>query len=65
MYTTREIAELLGTETWRVQRIYETGEVAEPPRFAGRRAIPKSHIPQIVDALRERGWLPTCEDSPA
>jgi hypothetical protein len=44
---------------------YKTGEVAEPPRFAGRRAIPKSHIPQIVDALRERGWLPTCEDSPA
>ena len=57
-YTTRELAELLGTETWRVRRLYESGTLPEPPRFARSRAIPREHIPAIVDALRDRGWLP-------
>ena len=30
----------------------------EPERFAGKRAIPKSRIPEIAAALRVRGWLP-------
>ena len=64
-YTTSQIGTLLGVETWRVARLYETGAISEPPRFAGRRAIPKNQIPQIVDALRERGWLPICENTPA
>jgi hypothetical protein len=55
--TTRELADLLGTETWRIRRLYEDGTLPEPDRFAGRRAIPGKTIPIIVDALRQRGWL--------
>lgn len=57
-YSTRELADILGTETWRVRRLYEDGTLPEPPRFAGRRAIPRESIPEIVDKLRQRGWLP-------
>ena len=63
--TTREVAELLGVETWRVRRLYEAGRLPEPPRFAGHRAIPRETIPAIVDALRARGWLPGPEASAA
>lgn len=58
-YTTREIADLLGTKTWRVRRLFESGRLPEPGRFAGKRAIPGELIPSIVDALRERNWLPS------
>jgi hypothetical protein len=56
--STREVAEFLGTQTWRVRRLFEDGTLAEPARFAGKRAIPADLIPAIVDALRDRGWLP-------
>ena len=57
VFSTREVAEILGTETWRVRRLFEDGTLAEPGRFAGKRTIPGSMIPAIVDALRTRGWL--------
>jgi len=57
-FTTRQVAEFMGVETWRIQRLYELGCVPEPPRFAGKRAIPSSHVPLIIAALRDRGWLP-------
>ena len=60
VFSTREIAELLGlprSETWRVRRLFEDGSLPEPGRFAGKRAIPGLMIPDIVDALRARGWL--------
>ena len=60
-FTTREIAELLETHEWRVRRLFEDGTLAEPSRFAGKRAIPRSLLPQIVDAMRSRGWLPKRE----
>ena len=60
-YTTAEMARLLGTETWRVRRLYEDGTLPDPPRFGRARAIPRESIPAIVDALRLRGWLPTQE----
>jgi len=59
LLTTREVADVLGTETWRVQRLFEEGHLPEPPRFAGRRVITPDLIPSIVDAMRARGWLPT------
>ncbi len=59
--TTREIAEFVGVETWRVQRLFTTGRLPEVRKFAGRRAIPRSMIPAIVSALQDRGWLPTEE----
>jgi len=57
LFTTREVAELLGTLEWRVRRLFEDGSLPEPDKFGGKRAIPGSLIPQIVDLLRERNWL--------
>ena len=58
IFTTREVADLLGTETWRVRRLFEDGTLADPGRFAGKRAIPRELIPRILDCLRARGWAP-------
>lgn len=57
VFTTRQIADLLGVQEWRVRRLYEVGRLPEPARFGGKRSIPKHAIPSIVDALRERKWL--------
>lgn len=56
-FTTRELAELLGVESWRVRRLFELGVVPEPPRFAGKRHIPRAMVAQVAIALRDRGWL--------
>lgn len=58
MYSTTEIAEMLGVDPWRISRLYESGSLEEPAKFAGRRVILGTAIPEIVDALRERNWLP-------
>lgn len=60
-YSTREVAELLGTETWKVRRLFEDGTLAEPSRFAGKRAIPSQRLPEILDAMRRRGWMKQAE----
>jgi hypothetical protein len=52
-----ELADLLSVQSWRIARLFELGILPEPERIAGRRVIPKEMIPQIVDALRSRGWL--------
>ncbi|MCA9124452.1 MAG: hypothetical protein H6822_33910 [Planctomycetaceae bacterium] len=64
-YSTSDVADLYGVKTWQVRRLFESARLPEPMRFAGKRAIPREMLPQIVDALRERGWLPTCEETPA
>lgn len=64
-FTTREVADLLGSKTWRIRRLFEDGTLDEPPRFAGKRAISRQMIPAVLDALRIRGWLPGVEASPA
>ena len=61
--TTQQIADLLGVELWRVQRLYELKLLPEPERFGGRRAILSSDLPAIVDALRRRGWLKASNDA--
>jgi hypothetical protein len=58
IFTTAQLGKLLGVETWRVRRLYEDGTLPDPPRFGRARAIPRQSIPEIVDALRARGWLP-------
>lgn len=58
VFTTREIADILGVDTWQVRRLFEDGTLAEPERFAGKRAIPRALISAIVDAMRRRRWLP-------
>ena len=53
-----ELGDLLSVQSWRIARLFELGILPDTPRIGGRRVIPKSMIPQIVDALRERGWMP-------
>ncbi len=60
-YTTRELADLLGSEECQVRRLFEQNEIPEPDRFSGKRSIPESLIPAIVDGLREHNWLPQSE----
>ena len=60
--STRQLGELLSQPEWRIRRLFELGILPEPTRFCGRRAIPSENIPQIVDALRLRGWMPPAED---
>jgi hypothetical protein len=58
-----EIADLLSVQSWRVARLFELGILPEPERIARRRVVPKEMIPQIVDALRARGWLSTASET--
>ena len=56
--TTGDLGDTLGVQAWRIARLFELGVLPEPSRIGGRRLIPKAMIPEIVDALRARGWLP-------
>ena len=60
-----ELGDMLGVQSWRIARLFEVGLVPEPPRIGRRRLISKSAIPEIVDALRSRGWLPEPENGTA
>lgn len=62
-YTTREVAEVLGTDEWRIRRLFQSGAIPEVQRFAGKRAIPPDRVAGIVDALRRRGWLGPANES--
>lgn len=62
-FTTRETAEFVGSEEWRVRRLFEDGTLPEPERFGGKRAINQRQIPLIIDALRARGWLPAAQEA--
>lgn len=64
IHTTRQVADILGLAEWQVRRLYESGDLPEPGRFAGKRAISREEIPLIVDRCRARGWLPTPEGEP-
>ena len=57
VFTTREVADLLGVETWQVRRLFEDGTLPEPQKFGGKRAIPRTQISAIRDAMESRGWL--------
>ncbi len=55
---TGDLCDALGVQLWRIARLFELGVLPESSHIGGRRLIPKSMIPEIVDALRSRGWLP-------
>jgi hypothetical protein len=57
--STGQLGDELRCQAWRIARIFELGLVTEPPRVAGRRIIPRSMIPDIVRALKKKGWLPS------
>jgi hypothetical protein len=63
-FTTRQVAEMAGAPTWKVRRLFEDGTLPEPPRFAGKRAIPSTQLPTIFDAMRKRGWIKHEEAAP-
>jgi hypothetical protein len=42
---------------WKVSRLFELRLLDEGQRINGRRAIPESMIPRIVEIMRARGWL--------
>ncbi len=64
--TTRQVADEItrspvipGTvEEWQVRRLFEDGDLPEVPKFGGKRMVDHSLVPEIVEALRNRGWLP-------
>lgn len=64
--TTREVAESITrslalpapVEEWQVRRVFEDGMLPEPPKFGGKRVLTPGAIPGVVDALRNRGWIP-------
>jgi len=58
-YSTGEVAAILHQPRWHILRLFENGNVPEPGRLAGKRAIPAEQLPVIVEALKTRGWLPT------
>lgn len=49
------------TQVWRIRRLFETETLPEPPRFDGRRVIPRDLLPKLRAALKERGWLNTAK----
>jgi hypothetical protein len=52
-----ELADILGVQSWRVARLFESGILPEVPRIRNRPMTPKGMIPEIVGELRRRGWL--------
>ena len=56
--STAEVANMLRVPSWRIRRLFEDGELVEPARVAGRRVVPTAMLPAIIDALRNRDWLP-------
>ena len=64
-FTTRQSAAainqlpgLVGTvEEWQVRRLFEDGDLPDPPRFGGKRMIDPTILPIIVAAMVKRGWI--------
>lgn len=67
--TTSKVAEILshqvgvtdGIREWHVRRIFENGDLPEPPKFGGKRMVAPELLPAILAAIRSRGWLPEPE----
>jgi hypothetical protein len=56
--STEDLALELGLPSWKIRRVFEDGQLPEPPRVAGRRLLTDADVPVIVEALTARGWLP-------
>jgi len=65
LLSTNDVARLLRVPEWRIRRLFETSALPEPGRFAGRRVITGDMLPGIIDALRDRNWLPSPEAIPS
>ena len=57
--STGELGELLGIQAWRIARLFElASSLSRFALLAVERSLPPL-VPQIVDALRARNWLPS------
>ncbi len=61
--STGHLAKVLGVDAWRIRRLYENGTLPDPGRIGLARAIPAEQVPDVVDALRDKGWLPSQEEN--
>lgn len=59
VFSTADVARLMGVPRWKVARLFENGTLPEPARVGNQRAIPRELIPVISSALSKRGWLPS------
>ncbi len=57
-FTTGSLARLKGWDEWRVRRLFEDGDLPEPPRLGQYRLLSEDDIPLIEEAMRRRGFLP-------
>jgi len=62
-FTTREVADLFESQTWKVRRLFEDGTLAEPPRFGRNRMIPRRLLPSILEELKARGWIQVADEA--
>jgi excisionase family DNA binding protein len=52
-----EAARRLGVDTWELRRLYEKGQLPDPPRIGRHRLIRGSELPRLRDLLREAGKI--------
>jgi hypothetical protein len=57
LYSTSQVAQMLGIEEWKVRRLFEDHTLPEPPRISGRRLISQRYIQTIRRACQARRWL--------
>lgn len=65
LLSTSDAAQLLGVPAWQVRRLYEDHTLGDPERVGRQRAIPRTDLQLIEEALRQRGWLPASEPAGA
>ena len=57
LFTTKSAAKCLGLAEWQVRRIFELGDLPEPPKFGNKRMISFKLLPAIRKCCERRGWL--------
>jgi hypothetical protein len=60
--TLGEAAQRLGTQLWKVQRLFDRKFLAPPRRLGRTRMVRESELPLIREKLREAGYLKDAEE---
>ena len=61
--TTGQVASMLSQPTWRICRVVDA--IGGATRFAGKRCIPRTLLPNIIQELDRRKWLPVSAEQEA
>jgi DNA-binding transcriptional MerR regulator len=66
IYTLGDVAARYDQQVWRIRRLYERGLLPPAERIGTYRIVRESDLPQVEQALRTAGYLPTgeVEDAP-